>query len=326
MLEMKKWFFVLAVLALLVGYEVYRQQAEVADNKWSQTDNEARTVTVAGKPSDKPSGKPSDKPAGNSAKPSESPTKNPADNRQTIKLAKDQVYKGNLLLVNKEYPVREEGIKSDIVVLYQNKDLMEGYGLLDTKIQLSKSVAQAFQKMIQAAAKDKVNHFLISSGYRDAIEQSKLYLEMGDAYALPAGHSEHNLGLSLDIGSSEKEMSQAAEGKWLQKNAWKHGFILRYPKDKTSITGIQYEPWHFRYVGLPHSAIMQEKNLTLEEYLDLLKEQQSTTVSVNGEKYEITYYTVSKNTTAQVPANRRYEISGNNTDGIIVTVYPEGAK
>ncbi len=79
-------------------------------------------------------------------------------------------------------------------------------------------------------------------------------------------------------------MERAPEGKWIEENAWKYGFILRYPEDKTELTGIQYEPWHIRYVGLPHSAIMKEKNFVLEEYMDYLKEEKTISVSVNGEK------------------------------------------
>ncbi|HBM8856440.1 TPA: M15 family metallopeptidase, partial [Enterococcus faecium] len=153
-------------------------------------------------------------------------------------------------------------------------------------------------------------------------EQSVLYQEMGAEYALPAGYSEHNSGLSLDVGSSLTKMERAPEGKWIEENAWKYGFILRYPEDKTELTGIQYEPWHIRYVGLPHSAIMKEKNFVLEEYMDYLKEEKTISVSVNGEKYEIFYYPVTKNTTIHVPTNLRYEISGNNIDGVIVTVFP----
>ncbi|MBU5494611.1 D-alanyl-D-alanine carboxypeptidase family protein, partial [Enterococcus sp. S177_ASV_20] len=108
---------------------------------------------------------------------------------------------------------------------------------------------------------------IINSGYRDFDEQSVLYQEMGAEYALPAGYSEHNSGLSLDVGSSLTKMERAPEGKWIEENAWKYGFILRYPEDKTELTGIQYEPWHIRYVGLPHSAIMKEKNFVLEEYM-----------------------------------------------------------
>ena len=62
-------------------------------------------------------------------------------------------------------------------------------------------------------------------------------------------------------------MDNTPEGEWLANNAHKFGFILRYPADKVHITGIRYEPWHFRYVGLPHSELMYKQNLALEEYL-----------------------------------------------------------
>jgi D-alanyl-D-alanine carboxypeptidase len=226
-----------------------------------------------------------------------------------------------LLLVNKDHPVPSGGAESKAVNLFQHKELVKGFVLLDNTIQLSPSLAQKFIIMIGGAENDGVNQFLISSGYRDNKKQNELYQQMGAEHAMPAGHSEHNLGLSLDIGSTQAEMNQAPEGKWLKKNAWRYGFILRYPKDKTAITGIQYEPWHFRYVGLPHSAIMQRKNFVLEQYLDFLKEQKTITTTIDHQTYEISYYPVSKNTAIHVPVNGRYEISGSNMDGVIVTVY-----
>jgi zinc D-Ala-D-Ala carboxypeptidase len=72
---------------------------------------------------------------------------------------------------------------------------------------------------------------------------------------------------------------------------------------------------------LPHSAIMKEKNFALEEYLDYLKEEKQFSASINGEKYKITYYPISGSRTINVPDNSYYEISGNNIDGVIVTVY-----
>lgn len=177
--------------------------------------------------------------------------------------------------------------------------------------------------MVEAAAGEGVSQFLISSGYRDTDKQKQLYEEKGADYALPPGHSEHNLGLSLDIGSSQMEMSRAPEGRWLEANAWDYGFILRYPKDKSDITGIQYEPWHFRYVGLPHSIIMRDKHYTLEEYLDFLKEQQSVTVKVKGTVYQISYYPVNGSSTfIPVPAGQQCDISGNNIEGLIITSHP----
>ncbi|QDX91215.1 VanY-A/VanY-F/VanY-M family D-Ala-D-Ala carboxypeptidase [Brevibacillus laterosporus] len=244
------------------------------------------------------------------------------ENTQKIEITEEQIYQGNLLLVNSEYAVQQAGIKSDIVNLFTHKELTKGYGLLDNEIKLSEEIAEEFSEMIAAAEEDGVSNFLISSGYRDLDEQSRLYEEMGADYALPAGHSEHNLGLALDVGSTQMKMDKAPEGEWIEENSWKYGFILRYPLDKTDVTGIQYEPWHIRYVGLPHSAIIREMNLALE-YLDYSKGEKSISVSVDGKKYTISYYPISQNETieVEVPANEQYEISGNNIDGVIVTTF-----
>lgn len=239
----------------------------------------------------------------------------------TIDVTKEMVYQGDLLLVNKDHPV-PKGLhpESEAVSLIRNAELIDGFGVLDNKVQLSPRMADRFAAMVQAAGEEGIHHFLISSGYRDEQKQDELYRQMGARLALPAGYSEHNLGLSLDIGSSQAEMNVAPEGQWLKENAWKYGFILRYPDDKTAITGIQFEPWHFRYVGLPHSAIIHENGLVLEQYMDYLKEHKSVSLTVQGHNYHVFYYPVSEDQTLQVPAQGKYEISGNNTDGIIVTV------
>lgn len=240
---------------------------------------------------------------------------------QTIRVTDEQMTRGNLVLVNKDHPLDPEAVPKDIVTLFENQDLMYGYVVLDNTIRLSRSVAENFRNMIEAAGEDGVNRFMISSGYRDEDEQERLYREKGSDYALPPGYSEHNLGLSMDIGSTQQSIDRSPEGKWLKEHAWAHGFILRYPQDKTEITGIQYEPWHFRYVGQPHSMIMKELNLTLEEYLDYLKDQSSYRTTVEGKEYEIKYVPVrSKDMEIEIPAGSEYEISGNNIDGIIVTV------
>jgi D-alanyl-D-alanine carboxypeptidase len=243
-------------------------------------------------------------------------------NDQTIKVSRDQIYQGNLLLINKDNPVRPESKKTDVVVLSEHKDLIKGYRVMDNTIKASQAVIKNFSTMVYAAKNEGVDHFLINSGYRDFQEQDKLYRQKGPHFALPGGHSEHNLGLSIDIGSTQTAMYKAAEGRWLKKNAWKYGFILRYPLDKVAITGIQYEPWHFRYVGLPHSIIMKKENMTLEEYLDFLKNKKSFSKMINGKKYTIFYYRVADNITIPIPENHHYRISGNNSDGVIVTIWP----
>ncbi|MGG6311369.1 M15 family metallopeptidase [Paenibacillus macerans] len=305
---MKKWFVCLVILVLL-GYGFTKFKTSMADfGDMSDIKNEMP-----------PS-------AGNAAAPNQSGSASRDDRESagdgfSIKVTPDMIYQGDLLLVNKDYPV-PEGLhpEDEAVSLVKNPELIDGFGVLDNKILLSPRLTDKFTSMVKAAGEEGINQFLISSGYRDEQKQDELYREMGSKLALPAGFSEHNLGLSLDIGSSQAEMNQAPEGRWLKDNAWKYGFILRYPDDKTAITGIQFEPWHFRYVGLPHSAIIHENGLVLEEYLDYLKERQKVSTTVQGQSYKVFYYPVSKNQTIQVPAQGKYEVSGDNMGGIIVTV------
>ena len=86
----------------------------------------------------------------------------------------------------------------------------------------------------------------------------------------PAGCSENGAGLSIDIVSASAGFSSTDEYKWLVNNAHKYGFVLRYPEDKTDITGIIYQPWHWRYVGIEVANEMKSNNLCLEEYLGVI--------------------------------------------------------
>lgn len=86
----------------------------------------------------------------------------------------------------------------------------------------------------------------------------------------PAGCSENGAGLSVDIVSASAGFSSTDEYKWLVNNAHKYGFILRYPEDKTDVTGIIYQPWHWRYVGIEVANEMKSNNLCLEEYLGVI--------------------------------------------------------
>ncbi|NGP45378.1 M15 family metallopeptidase [Bacillaceae bacterium SIJ1] len=235
-------------------------------------------------------------------------------------ISASQVHTGDLLLVNDQHPVKEAAVKKDIVNLYEHHELKGNYGLYDASISLSKEVTQAFNTLISAANRDGVQDFIITSGYRNSEEQNQLYEEMGSEFALPGGFSEHQLGLSLDVGSTTTTMDKAAEGKWIEENAWKYGFILRYPKGKTDITGISYEPWHIRYVGLPHSAIMKEKDFVLEEYLTYLKEEETISTTFDGKNYQIQYYPAPIKT-IDILKGYDYIISGNNVDGVIVTTF-----
>lgn len=108
----------------------------------------------------------------------------------------------------------------------------------------------------------------INQGYGKLDAQKKA----AGAVARP-GTSEHELGLAVDIvDENNQRLNQYQENtavqRWLMQNSWRYGFILRYPSDKTDITGIQYEPWHYRFVGKEAARIIYENNWTLEEYLN----------------------------------------------------------
>ena len=124
--------------------------------------------------------------------------------------------------------------------------------------------------------------FEIKSSYRSYNYQLTLYnyyknndTRDVDSYSLQAGFSEHQTGLALDFAQKQHSITDIEnyEGySWLKENAHKYGFILRYPKDKIAITGIQYEPWHFRYVGISLANVLYTNDWTLEEYHILNKD------------------------------------------------------
>lgn len=230
---------------------------------------------------------------------------------EEISLIEHSISEGQLILVNKAIAVQSE---PDNLKLLPS-DFAENV-VINEDYYLQTEVLQSLFEMFEAAAEDGVENFQINSTYRNQEQQAGLFEEHGSDYALPAGYSEHQTGLAIDIGSTVDRMEDAKEGKWLAKNAANFGFILRYPEHKIDITEIAYEPWHFRYVGLPHSKIMQKKDLVLEEYLDFIKRKGSYMQRIQGVKYVVQY--VEEVEEAKAPVGT-YEISGNNVDGYIIT-------
>jgi D-alanyl-D-alanine carboxypeptidase len=122
-------------------------------------------------------------------------------------------------------------------------------------------------------AKQNNLDFYLFSGFRSYNKQQKLWeanhFISNDFLALP-GFSEHQTGLAVDVACLQTGLTRyfedTLEFEFLLNNAHKFGFILRYPKDKKDITGYEYEPWHYRYVGVDVARICYEENLTLEEY------------------------------------------------------------
>lgn len=180
----------------------------------------------------------------------------------------------NLILVNKTHPIPED-------YEVELKSIGNGH-------QIDARAYDDFKAMIQASKQDGVTIYVTSS-YRDMDKQITLYEKKTDSYlqqgysledalskagqvvAVP-GTSEHHLGLAIDVVSSEyrklDEKQENTKGfQWMKAHSWEYGFILRYPNGSTDITGIIYEPWHFRYVGLEAAKEIYERGITLEEYL-----------------------------------------------------------
>lgn len=141
---------------------------------------------------------------------------------------------------------------------------------------LTTEAKEAFERLAAAAEKDKYT-ITVMSAYRTYEYQQSLYnrylaidgQELTDTYSARAGHSEHQTGLAIDVYNKSKpytEFEKTQEFYWMKENSYKYGYILRYPKDKEFITGYQYEPWHYRYVGVEIATYLYKNNLTYDEY------------------------------------------------------------
>jgi len=181
---------------------------------------------------------------------------------------KTDTSKNELMLVNKYHYLDKEYIPNDVI------DAPLSFSFSDN--QTTKLVLDKFREMALAADKENLT-LIINSGYRDYDYQEKLYkkyetkdgVEVADTYAARPGYSEHQTGLSLDIityGAKADNFEEFEEFKWLQDNAHKYGFILRYPKDKSYLTGYDYESWHYRYVGVEVATEIKKLGITFDEY------------------------------------------------------------
>ena len=178
--------------------------------------------------------------------------------------------KDTLMIVNKHYKI-EDNYKPDNLVTV---DAEHGY---PNKIR--SDVYEEFKKMYEEAKKDNVKIF-IASPYRSYSDQNVLYTyyvntdgkKNADTYSARPGFSEHHTGLAMDLipeyGLDLDTFENSDGFKWMQENAYKFGFILRYPKDKEYITGYIYEPWHYRYVGTSAATTIKNEGLTFEEYYE----------------------------------------------------------
>ena len=255
--------------------------------------------------------------------PTEEPTEAGVSYRE-IEVSAQELHNGNLILVNEDMPF--EGSEENLVVVADVLPEPQSFGVKDRTVQVQKDVSDAMIAMLNAfyseTSKDDI---VIQEGYRSGERQQELY----DAglTPLPAGYSEHQTGLSINLTRSEAQYDGTGEYSWINEHCTEYGFILRYPENKTSVTNIDYEPEHYRYVGKPHAQYITQMNICLEEYIAVLygysydKEHLQITDEEN-KVYEVYYYpadTSAETTALPVPADKEYTISGNNQNGFIVT-------
>lgn len=187
--------------------------------------------------------------------------------------------------------------KKTLVLVNEEKKLKTSYRsslipICQGRLQASEYLYDSLVRML-ADARDEGYQYFIASAYRSRDRQQRLIddgvrkrMRRGASYdeaidktydkILRAGHSEHETGLALDIlcsGNMHMDTSQKKEpgNKWLIKNSYKYGFILRYPEGKEHITNIACEPWHFRYVGERAAKFMRKHDMTLEEFWDSME-------------------------------------------------------
>ncbi|MCM1529233.1 MAG: M15 family metallopeptidase [Alistipes sp.] len=249
---------------------------------------------------------------------------------------------GDLILVNNDYQYYTSGEEDLVSIMTRNDDTGRSdiFTAVDYTYSILSSVYEPMAEMIQDFYDIYYNNTLIIYGsYRTTDFQEQLYEQFmaatendGEApIAAKPGFSEHETGLAFDFSETVSyDYQGTGDFAWINQNSYKYGFIVRYTEEKESITEYREEPWHFRYVGIPHATYMTKNDLCLEEYIDLLRTDHSydsehlEITDDQGAAYEVYFYPSddgAETTNVPVPSGYEYDISGNNVDGFIVTVY-----
>ena len=271
------------------------------------------------------------------------------DEGRSITLPNTAVHDGDLILVNYRY----EYIFPTEDVLLEMKPRAEHFLVSALDVSLRSDALDAFVELTNDLYENSgFGDVLVVSSFRGLEKQQEIYQdrlerygsEYAAAYVADPGYSEHHTGLAMDLSVYTNGESYDIETypatAWFMENYDRYGYILRYPEHKAGITSINYEGWHYRYVGLPHSLIMDSLDLCLEEYTDYVKNYTFSSAlcfdkttngitTVDAAAYSKTasqslvYFVPAAegdSTAIPLPAEGEYKISGNNVDGFVVTV------
>ena len=242
------------------------------------------------------------------------------------------IHRGHLILVNSEHAVVDWD-DFDLINIRENRpttNIRPQWDISNLARSIFEPLSEMMDDFVEATGNTSV---YIISGFRSYDVQRDLLnrriSEIGEAQArelvASPGHSEHHTGLAFDFGilsgGARSTFTGTGVTAWFAENAHNYGFIVRYPADKTHITNVVHEPWHFRYVGIPHAFAILQNNWVLEEYIDVLRGHSidnPLTVDVDGVIHEIFFTT---ETAMMFPIDTNFEIQGNNVDGFVVTMW-----
>lgn len=235
---------------------------------------------------------------------------------EVITMSQGQIHNGPLVLVSSTCPFLGTTNLTDFTA-----NVNSNVKPRDTSLKIAMEMEKPLSDLFDAYCMDNgyVN-LQIYSTIETNTAAGSLYttdlIERGTGYTF-------DIALITSTGDLAPYISKRNE--WMFGNCWKYGFIVRYSDTKTGTTGVGFMPHHFRYVGLPHSLIMNEKDMCLEEYLQMLTEHKMDsplTYSTDTKDYKIFYVKAesSGDTNITIPKGAIYSVSGNNTDGFIVTI------
>lgn len=248
----------------------------------------------------------------------------------TVHMSASDIHTGTMLLINSRHAF-DLAFLPELVVIAEERTT-SATRVQDSTFMVAGVLMEPLDAMMDAfvtATGDRT--VAITSAFRTHEVQSDILQQLTNAFgatrarqmAMRPGHSEHNAGLAVDFAfltGGVRRQFGGRQAAWFANNAHRFGFILRYPPGRMYITGVIYEPWHYRYVGNPHATIMFDNDWVMEEYIDMLRSHcvENPFVAVVGDvTYELFF---TSEMSVLIPFNTYFEIEGNNVDGFIVTL------
>lgn len=246
---------------------------------------------------------------------------------RTVRLTPETEQQGSLILVNRRHPLKKT----------PRPEELRPFG--PSRIFLEKKTSLVLENLFLALGCN--SSILLVSGYRTRTVQEEIYASslakngpvFTEKYVALPNCSEHQTGLAADLALNRKPIDFIRpcfprEGicQNFRNRMASYGFVERYPEGKESVTGIAAEPWHFRYVGMPHAALMERNHFCLEEYLDYLtnfpKNGKHLELQIQNKRFEIFYLeTEGRALETDLPTDAPFLISGTNTGGCIFTLW-----